>query len=69
VNDEKDVEGTGHGPILRYYLSICLEGLRKTAKNISQDSRSQSRDSNPGPLEHDAGVLTTRPQRCPQLLL
>jgi hypothetical protein len=26
-------------PILMYYTTICLEGLRKTTKNISQDSR------------------------------
>jgi hypothetical protein len=25
------------GLILRYYLRICLEGLKKTTKNLSQD--------------------------------
>jgi hypothetical protein len=42
---------------------ICLEGLRKTTKNLSQDSRSPGRDLNPGPPEYEAGVLTTRPRR------
>jgi hypothetical protein len=41
---------------------ICLEGLRKTTKNLSQDSRSPGRDLNPGPPEYKAGVLTTRAQ-------
>jgi hypothetical protein len=31
----KDSEGSGNGLILRYYPSICLEGLRKTMKNLS----------------------------------
>jgi hypothetical protein len=47
----------------RYYPGICLEGLRKTMKNLSQDSRSPGRDLNPGPLEYEAGVVTTRPRR------
>jgi hypothetical protein len=34
----KDVEGSGHGLILRYCLGICLEGLRKTTKNLGQDN-------------------------------
>jgi hypothetical protein len=36
-------------------------GLRKTTKNINQDSRSQGRDLNPGAQEHESGLLTTRP--------
>jgi hypothetical protein len=50
-------------PNFRYYLGICLEGLRKTTKNLSQVSRSPGRDLNPGPPEYEAGVLTTRPRR------
>jgi hypothetical protein len=45
---------------LRYYLSICSEGLRKTTKNLVQDSRSPGRDLNPWPPEHEAGVLSIR---------
>jgi hypothetical protein len=30
----KDVEGSDHGLILRYYPSICLEVLRKTMKEL-----------------------------------
>jgi hypothetical protein len=48
-------------PNLKYYPGICLEGLRKATKTLSQDSRSASRDLNPGPSEYEAGVLTTRP--------
>jgi hypothetical protein len=48
--------------MLRYYLRIRLEGLRKTTKNLGQDSRSPELDLNPGPTEYDAGVLATWPQ-------
>jgi hypothetical protein len=34
------LEGSGRGQILRYYPSICLEGVNKTMKNLSQDSQS-----------------------------
>jgi hypothetical protein len=34
----KDVEGSVHGLISRYYPSICLEKRKKTTKNLSQDS-------------------------------
>jgi hypothetical protein len=54
----KDVEGSGHGLILRYYPGLCLEGLRKTTRNLRQDSWSPSRDLNPEPPEHEVGVLT-----------
>jgi hypothetical protein len=46
-------------PNLRYYPGIFLEGLRKTTKNLRQDSQSQGRDLNMGPTEYEAGVLTT----------
>jgi hypothetical protein len=48
-------------PYSRCYPGIYLEGLLKTTKNHGQDSRSPGRDLNPGPLEYEAGVLTTRP--------
>jgi hypothetical protein len=44
-------------PNLRYYPGICLEGLRKTTKNLSQDNRSPGRDLNPGPPEYE-GVFS-----------
>jgi hypothetical protein len=56
-------------PNLRYYPSICLEGLRKTTKNLSQDTRSPVRDLNPGPPEYEEGVLTTQLQRSVVTLL
>jgi hypothetical protein len=42
--NEKYVEGTGHGIILRYYSSICLEELRKATKHFSQDIWSLGQD-------------------------
>jgi hypothetical protein len=55
------VEGSGRGLILIYQSGICLEGLRKTTKNLSQDSRSPGRDLNPRFSEYEARVLATRP--------
>jgi hypothetical protein len=49
--------------ILRYYPGIRPVGLRKTKKNLSQYKRCPGRESNKGPLEYEAGVLTTRPRR------
>jgi hypothetical protein len=46
---------------LSCYPRICLEGLRKTAKNLSQDSRSPGRDLNTVPPKCE-GVLSTQPQ-------
>jgi hypothetical protein len=44
-------------PNLKHYLSLYLEGVRKTTKNLSQDNRSPGQDLNPGPSEYEAGVL------------
>jgi hypothetical protein len=41
------------------YPDICLEGLRKTIKNLSQDNRSSDQYLNLWPPEYEAGVLTT----------
>lgn len=40
-----------------------MEGLRKTAKIISQNGWSPCHDLNPGLPEHKAVVPTTRPRR------
>jgi hypothetical protein len=37
----------------RYYLRICLYGLRKTTKNFAQNNRCTSWDSNRAPPEHE----------------
>jgi hypothetical protein len=42
---------------LRYYPGICLEGLRKITKILSQDSLSKGRDLNSGPPECEVEVL------------
>jgi hypothetical protein len=55
--------------VLSSYPRIRLEGLRKTMKNLSQDSRSRGRDLNTGLPEYEAGVLTTRTQRSVSVLL
>lgn len=44
---------------LTYYLGICLEGLRKAIKELTQDSRPPERDLNLGPPEYKSQVLTT----------
>jgi hypothetical protein len=44
-------------PNLIYYPSICLEGLRKIMKNVTQYSRPQSRDLSSGPPQYEAGML------------
>jgi hypothetical protein len=59
----KELEGGDRGSIYcRYYPGIFLDGLRKTSKTLSQDSRSLGRNLDPGPPEYEAGVLTTRQQ-------
>jgi hypothetical protein len=55
----KELEGGGRGIILRYYPSIRLEGLRKTTRHLSQDSRPPSLDFNSEPPKYEARVLTT----------
>jgi hypothetical protein len=52
---EKDVEGSGRGLVLRY----SLDGLRKTTKYVTQDSRSPGRNLNPEYSEYEEGVLIT----------
>jgi hypothetical protein len=47
-------------PNLRYYISIFLEGLRKSIKYFSQNSRSPGPDMNLEPHEYEAGVLVPR---------
>jgi hypothetical protein len=42
------VAGSGHGVILRYSAGIRLKGLRKTTKNLSQDSLSLGPRIEPG---------------------
>jgi hypothetical protein len=50
------MEGNGRNIILRHYLDIFLERLRKTTKTPSQDKRSPGRDLNLGPPEFEAGM-------------
>jgi hypothetical protein len=35
------------------------EGLKRTTKNLNQDSRSPGQDMNPEPPEYEAEMLTT----------
>jgi hypothetical protein len=51
-----DVEGSVRVLILSYYYSICLQGLRKTSKNLSQDSQSPGRDLKSESPEYEAGL-------------
>jgi hypothetical protein len=47
-------------PNLRYYPGICVEKLRKTIKNLSQDSWSLSRDLNSGLPEYKANATFSK---------
>jgi hypothetical protein len=58
----KDVEGSDRGLIWRI-SGNSLQGLRKTMSNLSQDSRSLGRDSNPGLSKCEAGLLSGRLER------
>jgi hypothetical protein len=60
VNDrlEKDLEGNVRDLIVRCLFRTCLEGLRKSTKNFSVDSRCPGRYFNRQPPECEAGVLT-----------
>jgi hypothetical protein len=61
--NRKEYERERSRPNVRHCPGICLEGVRKTMKNLGQDSRHSDQDLNPGPPEHEAGVLTIRPRR------
>jgi hypothetical protein len=58
-----DIGESGRGLIFRYYISICMDGLRKITDNLSQDSRSSCLHLNAGLPEYEAWVLTSRPRR------
>jgi hypothetical protein len=61
------LEGSGCDLILRYYLGIFLEELRKITKKFSQDSWLVSGPRlEPGPPEYEAELLTIQPQRWSQ---
>jgi hypothetical protein len=57
---EINVEGSGRGLTLRQYTKICLEELRKTTKNLSQDSRFGGRHLKPAASKYEARVVTSR---------
>jgi hypothetical protein len=50
-------------PNFRNYRNICLDVLRKTTRNLSQDSQSSGRYFNPQAPTYKTGVLTTQPRR------
>jgi hypothetical protein len=43
----------------KYYPGICLEGLRRTTKNLSHDSRYSGQDLNSRPPEYEVGEKLT----------
>jgi len=51
------VEGSVRGP---YTILAFVGGLRETIKDLSLDSQSPGRESNPGSLEYEAEVLNTQ---------
>jgi hypothetical protein len=61
-------EESGRVLILKGYPGIFLEELRKTTKNLSQESRLPGRDLILVTTEYEAGVLTTRVRRSVKAL-
>jgi len=53
----KSLEGCGCGLILRDYSGLHVEGMRKTTKNLSHDSRSLGQDLNSGPPDYMSNYL------------
>lgn len=53
----KGYERKWTAPNMRYYPEISPEMLRKTSKNLSQESRSPGRDLNQESPECEAGIL------------
>lgn len=47
---------------LRYYIDVCLNGLRKATKTLCHENRPARRGLNPKPVVYDAEMLTTRPR-------
>lgn len=47
-----------------YCTDFCLDGLRKTTKNLNEDSRFTGRNLNLGPLEHAAEMPTNPSRLC-----
>jgi hypothetical protein len=58
--------GSGRGLILRYYVGIRLEGLRKPTYTSTRIAGRRGRESNPEPPEYQVGVLIFRyyPKIC-----
>jgi hypothetical protein len=56
------VEGSGRG-IMKGTVTEFTGGTKKNHETPQRDSRSPGRILNPGPLEYEAGVLTTRLRR------
>jgi hypothetical protein len=52
----RDLERSGHG-LIQVYTSICLEGLRKTIKNLGQYSWCPNRDLNQAPIKYKFQTL------------
>lgn len=48
-------------PVSKYYLSICLEGLRKPTETLNWGNCYSSRDSNWTPLECNSKELLSEP--------
>jgi hypothetical protein len=57
MNDEVKGFGRKWPQPIRGDIPVCLERLRKTTNNISQDSRGPGRDSNRTPPKYEARAL------------
>jgi len=59
INMYGKMDGSGYD-VLMCYASICLDDLRKTMKNLSQDSISFGWDFNPGPPKYTVYVYSIK---------
>jgi hypothetical protein len=62
VNNEMEIKRKKWSWPNIYYPRNSLEGMKKTTKDLNQDSRSTGRDLNPELPEHEAEMLHSWPR-------
>jgi len=57
---KQKVEGCSCNLFYKYYTTTCLEELKKTMTNLSQDSQPLGQESNPVSLKYEARTFSWR---------
>jgi hypothetical protein len=60
INNNQYMETLWKQDVARHFPGICLEGLRKTMKDLGQESWSLGLDLNTSPTKYRTEVLTTQ---------